>query len=226
VYNHFLALSQKAVQTGGTRFRYYAMSAQLPALKGQHPWLKEIDATALQTALHDLEMAYQHHEKQHQGAPKFKAKHKTKPSYTSKNTRHTIRLEGSWLRLPKIGWARLRLSRQPEGRILSATVRLAPSGKWYVSLLCEVNIEPFPKVNKHEALDLGLKEYATLTDGTKFPGPKPYYQEAQHLARLQRKLARQQRGGKNYTKTKRKLARLHERIANRRRDFLHQLSTR
>jgi putative transposase len=117
VYNHYLALRIDAYQQQGITLRYEDCANQLPALKKQHQWLKEVDATALQSALKDLDNAYQHFWKDGFRFPHFKRKHQAKKSFTTKNNCHAIRLEGRFLQLPKLGFVQVAKSREPEGRI-------------------------------------------------------------------------------------------------------------
>lgn len=115
-----------------------------------------------------------------------------------------------------------------EGRILSATIRRNPSGKYFVSILCEINSCPYVPVDKNKAvgIDLGLKEFAILSDGTKVKPSRFFRKYEQQLARWQRILSRRTKGGSNWHKARIKVARIHEKIVNARHDFLHKLSTK
>ena len=112
------------------------------------------------------------------------------------------------------------------GKILSATISQAPSGKYFVSICCDnVNIEPFEKTGTVVGIDLGIKDFAITSDGVKIPNPKYLKQSLDKLAKLQRDLSRKTRGSSNYNKQRIKVAKLQEHIANQRKDFLHKVST-
>lgn len=129
------------------------------------------------------------------------------------------------IKLPKIGLVNIKLSRPFEGEIKTAVVSKTASEKYFVSLNCEVDIQELPKITKTVGIDVGLKVFATCSDGKVFLNPKYYRKTEKRLAFLQRKLSRQRIGSKNYLKTKQKIAKCHEKIFNQRQDFLQKLST-
>jgi putative transposase len=139
----------------------------------------------------------------------------------------TIEVDGNKIKLPKLGWVKFAKSREIEGKILSATIRRNPTGKYFVSILCEMNACPYVPVDKEKAIgvDLGLKDFAILSDGTKVNAPKYFRKYEKELARWQRILSRRQKGGSNWSKARLKVARIHEKIVNARHDFLHKLSS-
>jgi putative transposase len=116
-------------------------------------------------------------------------------------------------------------SRDIDGQIISATIRRNPSGKYFVSVLVDVEIQQLPQTDKMVGIDLGIKDFAVLSTGEKIHNPKYYRKLERKLAKLQRSLSRKQKGSKNRDKARIKLARHHEKIANCRRDFLQKLST-
>ncbi|MDR6226221.1 IS605 OrfB family transposase [Desmospora profundinema] len=132
------------------------------------------------------------------------------------------------MKLPKLGWVKFAKSREVKGRILSATIRRHPSGKYFVSVLCEINQCPYVPVEKEKAVgvDLGLKDFAILTDGTKVKPPRVFRQVEKKLAKVQRTMSRRTKGGSNWNKARIQMARLHEKIVNARHDFLHKLSSK
>lgn len=130
------------------------------------------------------------------------------------------------IKLPKIGLVNIKLSRPVEGEIKTAVVSKTASEKYFVSLNCEVDIQELPKITKTVGIDVGLKVFATCSDGKVFLNPKYYRKTEKRLAFLQRKLSRQRIGSKNYLKTKQKIAKCHEKIKNQRQDFLQKLSTK
>jgi putative transposase len=232
VFNHFLAKWKETYKETGKGLSYNACAKLLTALKKQFEWLKEVDAHALQSSLRNLDDAFKRFFKKQNDAPRFKSKRNKVQSYTTKmekkNQLPEVSIQGNQVKLPKLGWVRFAKSREVEGRILSATIRRNPSGKYFVSILCEMNSCPYVPVDKNKAvgIDLGLKEFAILSDGTKVKPSRFFRKYEQKLARWQRILSRRTKGGSNWHKARMKVARIHEKIVNARRDFLHKLSTK
>lgn len=223
VFNHFLEKRKDAYEQEKKTLNYHECSAMLTQLKKEIEWLKEVDSTALQSALKDLDSSYKKFFKEKKGYPKFKSKKNSKQSYTCKMN---IKVEGNRIKLPKLGWVAFAKSREVEGRILSATIRRNPSGKYFVSVLCETEIQPHPQIEQTVGVDLGLKDFAILSTGEKVANPKYYRKYENQLAKWQRIHSRRQKGGKNRYKARIQVARLHEKIANTRNNFLHKLSTK
>ena len=215
---------------------YYACSNALTALKKELPWLKEADATALQSALKDLDVSYLRFferikKGEKPGFPHYRGKKNRRQSYRSKNTntsvgRDTIAIIGSKIKLPKIGLVKASISKEVKGRILNATVSQNPSGKYFVSLCCtDVDIEPMKPTGAVVGVDLGIKDLAITSDGQKFPNNKYKLALDSKIRRLDRRLSRKTRGSKRWDKQRIKVARLEERVANQRRDAMQKLTT-
>ena len=195
-------------------------------LKSELEWLKEVDSTALQSSLKDLDVAYQKFFKEHSGFPKFKSKKTHNFSYKSKCVNGNIQYCGKYIKLPKLRMVKTKNKLIPQGRILNATVSQEPSGKYYVSLCCtDVDIEPLEKTGSIIGLDLGIKEFCITSNGKMFSNPKYLKKSLDKLAKLQRELSRKTTGSSNRNKARVKVARLWEHIANQRKDFLQKLST-
>ena len=226
VYNHFLAKRKEAYEEYDTTINYNGCSALLTKLKKEFPWLKEPDSTSLQTTLKDLDSAYQKFFKEKKGYPKFKSKKNPVQSYTSKCNNSSIRIVDNIIKLPKLGLVKFAKSREVDGQIISATIRRNPSGKYFVSVLVDVEIDQLPVVGQSIGVDLGVKDFAILSTGEKIHNPKYYRKLERKLTKLQRSLSRKTKGSNNRNKARIKLARHHEKIANCRRDFLQKLSTR
>lgn len=226
VFNHFLARRKEVYETERKTLGYHACSSMLTQLKKEREWLKEPDATALQTELRHLDDAFKRFFREKKGYPRFKSRKNPVQSYTSKNNNGSIAIAGNRIRLPKLGWVKLAKSREVEGRILSATIRKNPSGKYFVSVLVETEIQPLPACDSKVGVDLGVKDFATLSTGEVILHPKYLRRYEQKLIRWQRKLSRRKKGGSNWHKARLKVARLHEKVVNCRKDFLHKLSTR
>ena len=227
VYNKYLAIRTEMYKEDKKIFSYAQCSKDLKNLKSDLDWLREVDSTALQSSLKDLDSAYQKFFKEHAGYPKFKSKKTHKFSYRSKCVNDNIQYCDKHIKLPKIGMVKTKNKLVPKGRILNATVSQEPSGKYFVSLCCtDVEIEPFDKTGDVVGIDLGIKEFCITSDGEMIPNPKYLKKSLDKLAKLQRGLSRKSKGGSNCNKARVKVARLQEYIANQRKDFLHKLSTK
>ena len=223
VYNKYLAKRIEMYENDKITFTYNMCSKDLTNLKKELEWLKEVDSTALQSSLRDLDSAYQKFFKEHTGYPKFKSKKTHRSSYKSKCN---IQYCDKYIKLPKLGMVKTKNKLIPQGRILNATVSQEPSGKYFVSLCCtDVEIEPFDKTGNTVGMDLGIKEFCITSDGEMTPNPKYLKKSLDKLAKLQRELSRKSKGGSNRNKARIKVARLHEHIVNQRKDFLQKLST-
>ena len=226
VYNTYLAKRIEMYEKNKERFSYIQCANDMKKLKSDLEWLKEVDSTALQSSLKDLDMAYQKFFKEHTGYPKFKSKKTHRYSYKSKCVNGNIRYCNKYIKLPKLGMVKTRNNLIPQGRILNATVSQEPSGKYYVSLCCtDVDIKPLDKTNNSIGIDLGIKEFCITSDGEMIENPKYLKKSLNRLAKLQRELSRKSKGGSNRNKARIKVARQHEKIANQRKDFLQKLST-
>lgn len=232
-FNYFLAKWNEQYEQTGKGWTYSACSKLLTELKKEREWLKEVDSTSLQNALKNLADAFSRFFKKQNDRPRFKSRKNPIQSYTSqcnypKKGKPTIEVVGNQIKLPKLGWVKFAKSREVEGKILSATIRRNHTGKFFVSILCEMNACPYVPVDKEKfvGVDLGLKDFAILSDGTKISAPKVFRKYEKKLARWQRILSRRQKGGTNWHKAKIKVTKIHEKIVNARHDFLHKLSTK
>ena len=230
LWNHYLAKRKEVYEKSGTTMNYYACAKDLTTLKKDLTWLSEVDATALQSSLRNLDRAFDNffrrvRQGKKPGYPRFKSKKNRKRSYTSKCVGTNIKVLDGAVQLPKLGRVKCRVSREVQGRILSATVSQDPSGKYYVALCCtDVSAEPLPSTGNAIGIDLGLKSFAVSSEGDAFPNPKYLEQSQKKLARLQRRLSRKTNGSRRKEKTRQKVAKLHEHIANQRKDMMHKLS--
>ena len=201
--------------------------------KEDFPWLKEVDSLALCNVQLNLNKAYKSFYQSGFGFPKFKSK-KAAQSYKTNNQNGTIALLDGKVRLPKIGWVKVKVHRHPKGLIKSATISKTATGKYFISILCEEEIIPLPKTNSNIGIDLGLENFAIFSSGEKVENLRFLTSLSKKLAREQKVLSRRallakKKGRKlsdcrNYQKQKLKVARIHEVISNQRRDFLNKLS--
>ena len=201
--------------------------------KKEFPWLKEVDSLALANVQLNLQIAYKNFFKLGFGFPKFKKKNHSQ-SYKTNNQKGSIIIENGHIKLPKVGWVRVKAHRQVEGIIKSATISMTPTGKYHVSILCETEIVPLPKTNSSVGVDIGLSDFAILSTGEKIGNGRFFNQLSKKLAKEQKILSRRALVAKkanrklsesnNYQKQRIKVAKIHEKIANMRRDFLNKLS--
>ena len=210
----------------------------LVQLKETYEFLKEVDSTALQQSVRDLNSALDKFFKNrsHFGFPKFKSKHNLKQSYrTPYNGGKADVLDNKHIKLPKLGKVKTKRFDMPEVyKIFSITVERTNTGKYYASICIETETQPLPKTGKQVGFDLGLIDLLIGSDGTRFSRPKFDYVNKDKLAKEQRKLSKMRTkleraklnldGCRNYQKQKHKVAKLHEHITNCAKDFNHKLS--
>jgi putative transposase len=190
VFNRFLALWSDTYKETGKGLSYGACSAELTKLKKAMVWLKEADKFSLQNSLRNLSDAYHRFFKKQNDAPTFKSKKNPVQSYQTNYTNGNIAMIDHNIKLPKLGLVKFAKSREVEGRILNATVRRNPSGKYFVSVLAEVEIQELPKTGNEVGIDVGLKEFAILSNGVVFGNPKFFRRLEGNLASAQCKLSR------------------------------------
>ena len=224
IYNFFLNLKQRLYEYRNISLSYNHMSKILTELKKHKLWLKEVDKWSLQNAIKDLDSAYQMFFKG-KGFPKFKSKKRDKNSYRTSSNIH-LDIDNKKIRISKVGCVRFRDKSNFKGlkKIYNVTISKSSSGKYYASISAEVNIPCFEKNNQNCGIDLGLKDFCVLNDGTKFENPKFLVHNEKRLKMLQKSLSRKVYGSKNYDKAKIRLARFHEYIVNSRKDYLHKIS--
>lgn len=231
VYNYFFAQRIAEYKTIGKAPTRFQQDKELTSMKKELSWLCEVDATALQSSVQTLDVAYQnffHRVKggERPGYPKFKSKKNCRRSYKSKCVGTNIKVLNKAIQLPKLGLVKCRVSKDVKGRILSATVSQNPSGKYFVALCCtDVEMELLPSTGAVVGLDMGLKSFAITSDGATYPSHKFLTKNQKKLARLQRQLSRKSKGSKRREKARVKVAKLQEHIVNQRQDTLHKLST-
>lgn len=226
VYNKYLATRIDKYKNSKESFTYNQSANDMKKLKAELEWLKEVDSTALQSSLRDLDMAYQKFFKEHSGFPKFKSKRDSRKSYKSKYTNGNIQYLGKYIKLPKLGYVKSKNKLVPQGRIVNATISQEPNGKYFVSLCCvDVPEKECIQTGNAVGIDLGLKEFLITSEGEKIPNPKYLAKQQKKLTKLQRQLSRKTKGSSNRNKVRIKVARKYEKITNQRKDFLQKLST-
>jgi len=230
VYNHMLRVRTDAWFQRQESIGYHETSAMLTKLKQQseYAWLNEVSSVPLQQALRHLQAAFANFFAKRARYPKFKRKNGTQSAeYTSSAFRWDP--DKRELRLAKmseplaIRWSR---TLPKAAKLTTVTVSKDRAGRYFVSLLCDDCVAPKPATQGRVGIDLGLTHFSVLSTVEKIAAPKTFRKYEAKLARLQRRLAKKQKGSNRRAKARLKVARLHAKIADARRDFLHKLSTR
>ena len=219
-YNWALAEWQRQYQ-GGEKPSEAALRRQLDSIKRQQfPWMLLIPKSVPQQAIKNCGAAFRRYFQKQSRCPKFKKKG-VRDSARLDNGPGTFKFDGKRVRLPVIGWVKLREELRFSGKALSTTVRRVED-RWFVCVPVEVEMpEPVRESQAAVGIDLGVSTAATLSSGEKLAGPK-----ALELQRLSRWHSRKQKGSSNRRKSALRVACLHARIANVRQDWLHQTTTR
>jgi putative transposase len=228
VYNWALRLRSDAYYQQQKRVGYRQTSAQLSVLKQQaeYQWLQEVSCVPLQQALRHLERAFRNFFEGRADYPVFKKKHQEQ---SAEYTTSAFSWDGMHLRLAKMEEPlAIRWSRPLPQRCKPTTVTVTKDGanRYFISILVEEDIKPLALVNKMVGLDLGLTSMVVLSTGESVGNPAFFHQDEQKLAKAQRRLAKKTKGSKNRGKARLKVAKIHARIADRRRDNQHKLSSR
>ena len=227
-YNYMLRLRTDAWFKEKKRVGYHETSALLTELKKtpEYAWLNEVSSVPVQQALRHLQNAFTNFFAKRAAYPTFKRKDGPQ---SAEYTTSAFKWDGKSLKLAKmdaplaIRWSRT----IPEAaKVTTVTVSKDAAGRYFVSLLCDDTVSPKPEVTGKVGIDLGLTHFAILSTGEKIAAPNTFRKYEAKLAKMQRRLAKKQKGSKNRAKARLKVARLHAKIADARRDFLHKLSTR
>ncbi|MEE1940126.1 RNA-guided endonuclease TnpB family protein [Streptomyces sp. TRM 70361] len=229
VYNKALQERTRAWYGEQRRISYTQSSAMLTQWKKTQElaFLAEVSSVPLQQALRHLQTAFANFFAKRAKYPRFKSKKKSRAS--AEYTRSAFTWREGQLTLAKMSEPLdIRWSRPlPEGaEPTTVTVSRDAAGRWFVSLLCEDTIAPAPATTAAVGIDAGITSLVTLSTGEKVTNPKHERRDRAKLAKAQRELSRKAKGSANREKARRKVARVHARIADRRRDFLHKLTTR
>lgn len=200
------------------------LRCKLNAIKRlQFPWMMEVTKNAPQMAIMQLGRAFENFFAGRAHYPVFRRKGRD-DRFTLTNDQFNV--VDRRIRIPKLGWIRMREALRFSGRILNATISRV-ADHWYVSITVDQSESHLPAAENQSAVgvDLGVTTLVTLSTGEKFSGPRALHTLLKRLCRLSRALSRKVKGSHNRSKAKLKLAKLHARIASIRRDSLHQLSS-
>ncbi|HOI57410.1 MAG: RNA-guided endonuclease TnpB family protein [Methanoculleus sp.] len=229
VYNSSLEQKIRAYEQEGQKLSCFDLNTRLPAFKEEHPWLKEVNSQSLQSANKNLDNAFTRFFREKKGFPRFKSKKNPVQSFQVPQ-HYTVDFERGQIKLPKIGEAKTTLHRTFTGKMKYATVSVTSTGKWFISILVDDGKpEPAPvpfALDTTLGIDVGLADFATLSTGEKVENPRFLKNSLQRLKVLQQRVSRKVKGSKNRKKAIQQLARCHEKVANQRNEFLHNLSNR
>ena len=196
--------------------------------KKEFEWLAEVDSLALCNAQVNLQKAFENHRKnsKHFGRPRFKSR-KNRQSYSTNNQKGSVRIENSKIKLPIIGFVKIKQHRNIDKNctIKTVTISKTPTNEYYISILVEYESQVQKVVPKSfVGLDYSMHELYVSSDGDKPKYPKFYRKSEKKLVKVQRQFSRKVKGSNNREKFRKRLSKIHERTANRRKDFLHKLS--
>ena len=225
IYNKGLAMRKEAYKNG-KKIGYSQTSAILTELKKceDFAFLKVADSIALQQSLRDLDRGFVNFFQKRAAHPAFKSKHNRHQSYRTVNQGDNIRIVGRYIKLPKLGFVKIRQSMEV-GKINNVTIECTPTGKYFAVLNVEFEPQPRPNNGGCIGIDVGIKEFYADSNGNVVSNPK-YLEKSMHkLIREQRKLSRRQKDSNNRSKQRVKVALVHEKITNQRNDFLQKQST-
>lgn len=222
VYNLALETKNAAYLSSMHTLSAFDLIKQLPDLKKECEWLKEVNSQSLQQSIQNIDVAFKKFFKG-AGFPKFKSKHKGRQTFS---VPQNVVIKDNLLILPKFKEGiKIVLHRPIKGTIKQCTISKTPTGKYFASILCDTKEEcpPKPPVTKYNTLgiDLGIKSFLVTSDGEEYANPKFYKKSLSKLQYTQRKYSKHK--GK---RTKQRLALIHEKVANQRKDFLQKLSTK
>jgi putative transposase len=229
LYNHFLEHRKHSWEWYGVSQSLYNQIGALPSLKKEKPSLDKVYSQSLQNVAVRVDLAFQAFFRrvktgENPGYPRFKGKGQY-GSITFPQWNSGCDLTGNGLRLSKVGVVPIVLHRPVGGKIKTCTVIKSSTGKWWVTLSCEnVPEQGLPGKSLPVGIDVGIKTFATLSDGAGIENPKFFQKSAKRLAQAQRRLELQQKGSPERINTRKVLSRIHEKIAFQRADFAHQES--
>lgn len=225
IYNKGLAMRNEAFKNG-SKIGYPQTSLMLTKLKKceDFAFLKVVDSIALQQSLRDLDRGFVNFFQKRAAHPTFKSKRNYYQSYRTVNQGDNIRISGKYIKLPKLGYVKIRQSMEV-GKINNVTVEHTSTGKYFAVLNVEFEPQSRQNYNGCIGIDVGIKEFYSDSNGNVVSNPKYLEKSMRKLIREQRKLSRKQKGSNNRNKQRVKVALVYEKITNQRNDFLQKEST-
>lgn len=231
VYNWALQRRIETYQNRGERLSYVTIAKELTNLKKQEDtsWLCEVSIQSLQSSIRNMDSAFTRFFREKKGFPKFKSKKRNKNSFQFVQQVY-VDFESKRIQMPKVGKVKFACDRTFVGKIGTCTVSKSPTNKYYISITVDDG-EPMPEkptidFNTSVGVDVGIKDFAVLSNGQVFENPKFIEKAEKRLKVLQRRLAKKQKGSKRRERAKLAVAKQHERIRNKRTNFIHQVSSK
>jgi putative transposase len=222
VFNRFLNERQEEYLNNGNSLNYYDNASSLTELKKNLVWLKEVNSQSLQSALKNLDIAYNRFFRKLAKFPRYKKKNDKQSFYVPQS----LAIEDGKLSIPKFKKGiEIVIHRPIKGRILNGTITKTTTGKYYISITCEVEHPELEKTNSSVGIDTGLKDLAILSNGTKYKNIKCLRKSLSKLKYEQRQLSKKMKGSGQKERQRKIVATIHEKVANRRKDNLHKVST-
>jgi putative transposase len=228
LYNHFLEQRKDSWEQEQISLSLYSQEATLSSLKEERTSLAIVHSQVLQNVAVRIDLAFKAFFRrvkagENPGYPRFRGSNRY-DSFTFPQS--GFRIVSDRVQLSKIGEVKTVLHRPTEGDIKTCTLKRSSTGKWYVMFSCECEATPLPKNPLTVGIDVGLNSFATLSTGYPTENPKFFRQEERSLAKAQRKLSKAEKSTPEWEKQRKVVARVHERIAWKRLDFTHQLSSK
>lgn len=230
-WNVGLEMISRAWKERRERFTYVDVGKQLTVAKKWHEfdWLNEVPSDVVTQALRDLDTAYRNFFQKRARYPRFKKRDTKNTVRFMLDPRHAGKM-ANWaqgkLELPKLGVLNLSRALPNTASPKLVTVGLEPTGKWYVSFVVEEEVEMLAPVHNAVGVDLGVSCIAALSDGRRIENLRKLTGRLRHLKRMQRCLARRQKGSNRWKRQKQRIGRIHARVAGQRRDQAHRLTNR
>lgn len=224
LYNHFLEQRKNFWERERKSLDYHSQAVSIVKLKQERESLATVHSQVLQNIAMRVDLAFKAFFRrvkagEKPGYPRFKSiGNYDSITYPQKG----FEITDNGLKLSKIGTVKIKLHRQPEGKIKTCTIRKSATGKWYVSFSCEVLPKPLPISDKAIGIDVGLTSFATFSDGSKIENPRFFRKEEKTLVKVQRKLSKAEKGTLERKNKRKIVAKVHERISNKRSNFTHQ----
>lgn len=227
VYNYMLNYKTKLYETEQKNINKFEMCSLITKMKKQeeYSWLKEVNSQSLNVSIYNLEKAYTGFFRDKKGYPNFKSKYSEQtfacPQFV------TADFKNNKVNLPKFKTPiKCIFSRTFEGKIKTCTIKKTRTNKYFISILVDDGLkEPEKPIITKEStigIDLGIKDFAILSNGNKIKNPKLYRNQEKRLKVLQKRAGKKQKGSKNRQRANLKIVLLHEKIHNQRKDFIYK----
>jgi len=225
VYNNALNRKQVAYKADKTNLSRYQLQSLLVGMKKEPEteWLKQAHSQVLQSALLHLDNSFRNFFAKRARFPRFK----TKYGKQSCQYPQGVKIQNDLIFLPKIGWVKAIIHREPIGKIKTVTISKDATGGYFASVLLDdaaVKPEPIKHIETHIGLDMGIIDFITTSQNEKVSNPRFVNKQLKNLRHKQKQLSRKTKGSVRYAKAKRRVAQSHQKVKNARNDFQHKLS--